>query len=233
MTDREAIDTLQSMRLIKQLTYDKAEVLLHADTRSAFMRHRAALKEPWTVAWIERCMGSGEVFYDVGANTGVYSILASRLHSPDFKVVAFEPAFANFADLCSNLFLNDCMSRSIALPVALAEKPGLIEFGFRNLEAGAAMHGQGFNVGKPGETAIELASVWRILWLAAAEQVLPSMDSYGKAALTLRGSSTGPMTRARLRKAGMGSTREIPGQSPPAFSTADRLSRSSQTSLRL
>jgi FkbM family methyltransferase len=177
MTERDAIETLQSVRLSKRLDYAKTDVLLHAETHSAYLRHRAARKEPWTIAWIETCMGAGEVLYDVGANTGVYSLLSLRLHQPDFRVVAFEPIFANFTDLCRNLILNECMDRAVALPVALTAKSGLLRFNLRNIEAGGAMHSVSGEAGKPGESAAQTVSVMgRPLDAVIEELSLPPAD---------------------------------------------------------
>jgi FkbM family methyltransferase len=159
MTERDAIDTFQDHRMVKQLEYAGAEVLLYAETRSAYLRHRAALKEPWTIAWIESCLAKGEVFYDIGANTGVYSLLAAKLHGPDLRIVAFEPAFASFTDLNRNVVLNGVERQVTSLPLALSDRDQLLAFGFRNLEAGAAMHGSEDDAGKGGEGASHVLPV--------------------------------------------------------------------------
>lgn len=158
LTERDAIDALQAFRQVKRLDYPNAEVLLHAETRSSHLRHRAALKEPWTVAWIESCLGRGQVLYDIGANTGVYSLLAARLHGPEVRVVAFEPAFANLADLNRNLVLNGVEAQVTPLPYALARRDELLSFGFRNLEAGSALHGSE-ETGKGDEGAAHVLPV--------------------------------------------------------------------------
>ena len=54
-------------------------------------------KEPGTHAWIRTGMKSGEVVYDIGANIGVFTVLAARDVAPGGKVYAFEPHAANFA----------------------------------------------------------------------------------------------------------------------------------------
>lgn len=153
LSERDRIDMLQGLSQIKRLDYAKADVHLHAETRSAFLRHRAALKEPWTIAWIESCMGPSDVVYDIGANTGVYALLAAKVHGPDIHVYAFEPAFASFTDLNRNIALNGVAERVTALPYALSDRERLIPFGFRSLEAGAAMHGSAETAGKEGESA--------------------------------------------------------------------------------
>jgi FkbM family methyltransferase len=61
-------------------------------------------KEPCTIAWIDS-FKKGEVFYDIGANVGGYSIWAAKRRG--VKVYAFEPEASNYAVLCKNMTLND------------------------------------------------------------------------------------------------------------------------------
>jgi FkbM family methyltransferase len=57
-------------------------------------------KEPETIAWIQSFNPRG-VFYDVGANVGVYALYAAKL-SLGMQVYAFEPAEKNFSSLLGN-----------------------------------------------------------------------------------------------------------------------------------
>lgn len=70
--------------------------------------HRAdtyATKEPETLEWLRENLRDGDVFYDVGANIGIYSLYAAKLR-PGCRVFAFEPESHNFGSLCGNLLLN-------------------------------------------------------------------------------------------------------------------------------
>ena len=62
--------------------------------------------EPNLTAWIGRRLKPGDVFIDVGANVGYFSLLASRLVGDDGVVVALEPAPSTFAALERNITLN-------------------------------------------------------------------------------------------------------------------------------
>lgn len=62
-------------------------------------------KEPETLAWMNKYLPSSNVFYDVGANVGLYSIYAAMRYR-HLKVFSFEPEAQNFARLCQNLRLN-------------------------------------------------------------------------------------------------------------------------------
>ncbi len=78
-------------------------------------------KEPGTVAWIETFQ-PGEAFWDVGANIGVYSLLAAKRGC---VVVAFEPHLGSAAGLRANLAASGLRVRveRIALSsVAVAQK---------------------------------------------------------------------------------------------------------------
>ena len=57
------------------------------------------IKEPITIDWI-RSFKKNNIFYDVGANVGMYSIFAALIS--DVKVYAFEPESNNFQTLMQN-----------------------------------------------------------------------------------------------------------------------------------
>jgi FkbM family methyltransferase len=60
-------------------------------------------KEPDTIAWI-RGMRKGDIFIDVGANMGIYSMFAGAY---GLKVFAFEPEADNYCLLCRSIRFND------------------------------------------------------------------------------------------------------------------------------
>ncbi|MGB1206375.1 MAG: FkbM family methyltransferase [Chitinophagales bacterium] len=66
------------------------------------------------------------VFYDIGANIGYYSLLA-ELENPEIKVVAFEPASGPLFYLKENVRINNFKNISIE-EIALSEKNGEINF---------------------------------------------------------------------------------------------------------
>jgi FkbM family methyltransferase len=72
------------------------------------------------LAYLERVLSAGKVFIDVGANFGVYTIVASKLVGETGKVIAFEPTAQSFAILQQNLKLNH-LANVRAFQVALAE----------------------------------------------------------------------------------------------------------------
>jgi FkbM family methyltransferase len=64
---------------------------------------RMLTKQPATIEWIDR-FDPGSVFWDIGANVGVYTLYAAR--RGDTSVVAFEPAAVNYYLLAANCEVN-------------------------------------------------------------------------------------------------------------------------------
>jgi FkbM family methyltransferase len=123
-----------------QLDYVRAPIRIRADTEEIVnMRLQPVNKEPWTVEWIEQNVSAGDVLYDIGANVGVYSLIAATF-APAAQVVAIEPGYATFASLCDNLLLNGVADRVIPLPIVLGAETHLGSFSYRDVSAGAAIH---------------------------------------------------------------------------------------------
>ncbi len=107
---------------------------------TARLRVESVAKEPWTVAWLERTVRPGDTVWDVGANVGVYSLLAARLLDGSGTVVAVEPGYANFAALCDNVLLNGLEDRVVPLPLVLGESSRTATLDYSDLRAGSALH---------------------------------------------------------------------------------------------
>lgn len=70
---------------------------------------------------------AGGVFFDIGANVGYYSVLASRLVGETGMVVAFEPLVRNIYYLYYHVMLNRC-SNVVIVPAACADISGAVPF---------------------------------------------------------------------------------------------------------
>jgi len=78
---------------------------MRTETQMEKYRHDSFFqKEPETLEWI-RSFSPHDVFFDVGANVGVYSLFASSLY-PEMTIWAFEPMKANYAALIQNIEMN-------------------------------------------------------------------------------------------------------------------------------
>ena len=93
-------------------------------------------KEPDTIQWIDE-FPEQAVFWDVGANVGVYSLYAAT--KAEVSVLSFEPLAANFHVLSRNIELNDCGLRITAYCVALARETGLGVLNMASSAMGSAL----------------------------------------------------------------------------------------------
>lgn len=100
-------------------------------------------KEPETIAWLDATIGADSVFYDAGANIGLYSLYACYLNS-SVRAVCFEPEALNFARLNLNLHDNGLSGRALAFPIGLGAEDAVFVFRLSALEAGRALHGDRF-----------------------------------------------------------------------------------------
>jgi len=125
-----------------QLEYEGADIRLAATSKLARKRRTAATKEPFTVQWIES-LPAGEVFYDIGANVGPYALIAAMRPQGPLPVVAFEPGYATFATLCTNIVANGVADRVTPLPLMLGASTDIAVFEYSDVSAGAAEHDAG------------------------------------------------------------------------------------------
>ena len=137
LPDGLVLDLLGSLSLHRRLDYAGADLFLKVETPEEYhVRLGSCKKEPETVAWIENALREGDVFYDVGANVGAYTLVASQAAGGGVKVYAFEPGFTNYAKLCQNVQLNRCQRNVVPLPIALAARTRFGRLVFSNLHAG-------------------------------------------------------------------------------------------------
>ncbi len=74
---------------------------------------QGALYEPEVATLFTRAIQAGDTVLDVGANIGIFSVLASRLVGPAGTVVAFEPGPDNLERLAVNVALNDAANVTV------------------------------------------------------------------------------------------------------------------------
>ena len=75
---------------------------------------------------LEKILRKGDVFLDLGANIGYYSILAGKKIGADGRVFAFEPAKDNFELLCQNIKTNGLEEIVHPIQKAAGESQGKI-----------------------------------------------------------------------------------------------------------
>jgi FkbM family methyltransferase len=95
-------------------------------------------KEPGTCEWIRNEVLPGETFYDIGANIGVFTLLAAERTAGKGKVFAFEPHSATFMRLLDNIAMNNLQHIVVACNFALNDKDGFFPFNYSSGEAGTS-----------------------------------------------------------------------------------------------
>lgn len=76
-------------------------------------------KEPETIKWIDEFDGEKKIFWDIGANVGIYSIYAAVKHQ-NIEVVSFEPSFSNLRTLSRNISINNLEDQITIFPLPLS-----------------------------------------------------------------------------------------------------------------
>ena len=122
---RELYKTPANTSLARVGTSDFELYVLEADPVVARELIHTGAYEPHVAGRIRSRLGPGDVFVDVGANVGYYTLLASRLVGPTGKVLAFEPNQANVKVLMLNRLHNRCDNVTI-YPFAASREEGLL-----------------------------------------------------------------------------------------------------------
>lgn len=140
-------------RIIKKMDYNRRPIYLHVDSWiENEVRLKETQKEPGTVAWIENWFQKGDVFYDIGANVGSYSLIAHQFLDGNMRGYAFEPGFLTFSQLCRNLAINQVNGQISPLQIALSDVTNIIPFHYKNLETGGALHALGDPIDQFGKS---------------------------------------------------------------------------------
>ena len=107
-------------------------------------------KEPETVEWIKSFFRDGDVFYDVGANIGIYSLYAALLYPKSF-VYSFEPYYKNYLRLLDNIGLNNQTKNIVPLYMALSNSTGIEDLYVKDQRISSSGHQIGQNIDEHGE----------------------------------------------------------------------------------
>jgi FkbM family methyltransferase len=84
-------------------------------------------EEPDTIRWLDG-IGKSDVYWDIGANVGLYAIYVAKFARA--RVFAFEPEAQNYALLIENMVLNGV--DLVAAPLAVSSRPafGVLQVAF-------------------------------------------------------------------------------------------------------
>ncbi|MFC1462399.1 FkbM family methyltransferase [Verrucomicrobiota bacterium] len=89
--------------------------------------------------YIDEYVKDKDVFFDIGANIGVFTLYTGKKH-PGATVYAFEPEYSNLALLKENIIANDLTDTVKPFSVGIADTNGFSLLHLQDLDEGAAAH---------------------------------------------------------------------------------------------
>ncbi len=104
---------------------------------------------PEVRAWLES-FAPGDVFYDIGANIGMFSLTVAKIHRGQIKAYAFEPSFSTFGSFVHNVIGNGFEDVIIPFSIALGRGQELLDFNYTDITSGASVHTLGRLVNQTG-----------------------------------------------------------------------------------
>tara|TARA_Y200000002_G_scaffold355154_1_gene335903 strand:- start:268 stop:1053 length:786 start_codon:yes stop_codon:yes gene_type:complete len=121
----------------KKISHNNIDLKFKIVNYISFYRAKTfSYKEPETLNWIEN-FEEDSVFFDIGANVGLYSIYAVK--SRNCNVYCFEPSVFNLELLVNNTQLNKVSNKINIIPIALYNKNSIQRFNLSNLDKAAAL----------------------------------------------------------------------------------------------
>ena len=95
-----------ALKEISTIETDKGKLSFRIDSQGAIPHQQKSSKgEEETFQWIRNFVNSKEVFLDVGANIGVFSLYAALIEGT--RIISLEPSAETFATLNANIQLNN------------------------------------------------------------------------------------------------------------------------------
>jgi FkbM family methyltransferase len=139
------------------------------------------------LAFLDCALSPGKTFVDVGANLGIYALVASKIVGPSGRVIAFEPSQQSFLLLKENVALNSFSNVQI-YPAAVSDRTGQA-FLYHGADPGQNSLGKDPGLKSSGEE-VATQSLDNALDQASVECVdLIKMDVEGAEELVVRGAN--------------------------------------------
>jgi FkbM family methyltransferase len=108
------------LEVIERVDTRRGQISLYCLGDLSLWRARTLLtKEPETIEWIDG-FADGDVFWDVGANVGLYSVYAAI--NRKIRVFSFEPSASNYMLLNRNIEINALSDHVRAFCIAFADR---------------------------------------------------------------------------------------------------------------
>lgn len=127
--------------MVEVTPISNGQIAFYAPAALLLARARSVLsKETDTIKWIDTF--NGGVFWDIGANVGVYSLYAAI--QKKIKVLSFEPSAANFYVLSKNVQLNQLCEFIATYCIAFCEdtKIGVLNMSSSTMGSAVSQFGE-------------------------------------------------------------------------------------------
>lgn len=142
---QQIIDTIDND--IKLIQHSTARFYLHTPNHICSIRQTTfSSKEPEMLEWIEEY--GGGVFFDIGANIGLYSLYYAQTKEGD--VYSFEPSVFNLRQLAKNISINKMSERITIISNPLTKNTGIATFINGSADEGGALSAFGVEYGHDG-----------------------------------------------------------------------------------
>lgn len=130
-------------------------------------------KEPEVRNYINNYVKEGDIFFDIGANVGVFSVYCGNRYK-NISIYSFEPEYSNLNLLKDNVFYNGLTQKCNIYSVAISDFIGFSMLNLQDWTPGAACHtesrqpitmtGEGYRViGREGIISVTLDYIFEQL----------------------------------------------------------------------
>lgn len=151
-------DYIESKQYYSKIINNKKIAFFCPSGRTFVRVQQLYSKEPETLTWVNNFQSHNSnkiVFWDIGANIGLYSIYAA-LKFKDIQIIAFEPSTSNTRTLSRNISINNLENKINIFPLALSDKENIISyFNETRFAEGGSMSNFISNTDYKGETLQE------------------------------------------------------------------------------
>ncbi len=136
----------------KKLNIDKKKIIFFIPNQLTEWRVDTFFtKEPETLEWINSFEKKKIVFWDIGANIGLYSIY-NAIKNEESNTISFEPSSSNLRTLTRNISINNLENRIKIFPIALNNKENsFLQMNEKNFVEGGALNSFGSNLNFEGK----------------------------------------------------------------------------------
>tara|TARA_B100000029_G_scaffold442550_1_gene461034 strand:+ start:444 stop:1211 length:768 start_codon:yes stop_codon:yes gene_type:complete len=131
-----------SLKEISTIDTDKGKLSFRIDSQGAIPHQQRSVKgEEETFEWIRKFVNAKDVFLDVGANIGVFSLYAAL--TEETRIISLEPSAETFATLNANIRLNNLNNQIEAYCLAASEKTEFSNLYMNDVSSGASHNNVG------------------------------------------------------------------------------------------